>query len=56
MAYVFPAAQCDLDLSLEDKGLLNAITYSGDYRLDLAINSDNIFRHDFKRYYLGIFV
>ncbi|XP_008201263.1 synaptic vesicle glycoprotein 2C-like [Tribolium castaneum] len=29
MAYVFPAAQCDLDLSLEDKGLLNAITYSG---------------------------
>ena len=29
MSYVFPAAQCDLDLSLEDKGLLNAITYLG---------------------------
>ncbi|RZC39043.1 Sugar tr and/or MFS 1 domain containing protein, partial [Asbolus verrucosus] len=29
MSYVFPAAQCDLDLSLDDKGLLNAITYLG---------------------------
>lgn len=29
MSYVFPAAQCDLDLSLEDKGLLNAVTYGG---------------------------
>ncbi|KAL3279279.1 hypothetical protein HHI36_016787, partial [Cryptolaemus montrouzieri] len=29
MSYVFPAAQCDLDLNLGDKGLLNAITYVG---------------------------
>jgi VNT family MFS transporter (synaptic vesicle glycoprotein 2) len=29
MSYVFPAAQCDLDLSLDDKGLLNAVTYLG---------------------------
>ncbi|XP_044761382.1 synaptic vesicle glycoprotein 2B-like [Coccinella septempunctata] len=29
MSYVFPAAQCDLNLSLEDKGLLNAVTYAG---------------------------
>jgi VNT family MFS transporter (synaptic vesicle glycoprotein 2) len=29
MSYVFPAAQCDLTLSLEDKGHLNAITYAG---------------------------
>lgn len=29
MSYVFPAAQCDLKLSLEDKGLLNAVTYAG---------------------------
>lgn len=29
MSYVFPAAQCDLNLSLSDKGLLNAITYLG---------------------------
>jgi VNT family MFS transporter (synaptic vesicle glycoprotein 2) len=29
MSFVFPTAQCDLDLSLDDKGLLNAITYLG---------------------------
>ncbi|KAK9884936.1 hypothetical protein WA026_009172 [Henosepilachna vigintioctopunctata] len=29
MSYVFPAAQCDLDLTLDNKGLLNAITYAG---------------------------
>lgn len=29
MSYVFPAAECDLDLSLSDKGLLNAVTYAG---------------------------
>ncbi|KAL3280272.1 hypothetical protein HHI36_017767 [Cryptolaemus montrouzieri] len=29
MSYVFPAAQCDLNLSLSNKGLLNAITYLG---------------------------
>ncbi|CAH1996788.1 unnamed protein product [Acanthoscelides obtectus] len=29
MSYVFPAAECDLDLSLTHKGWLNAITYAG---------------------------
>lgn len=29
MSYVFPAAECDLGLNLEDKGLLNAVTYVG---------------------------
>lgn len=29
MSYVFPAAQCDLKLTLENKGFLNAITYIG---------------------------
>lgn len=27
MSYVFPAAECDLNLNLEHKGLLNAATY-----------------------------
>lgn len=29
MSYTFVAAQCDLDLSLSDKGILNSITYIG---------------------------
>lgn len=29
MSYVFPVAQCDLDLSLENKAMLNAIVYIG---------------------------
>ncbi|VEN47194.1 unnamed protein product [Callosobruchus maculatus] len=29
MSYVFPAAECDLELSLSHKGWLNAITYAG---------------------------
>ncbi|XP_049820151.1 synaptic vesicle glycoprotein 2B [Aethina tumida] len=29
MSYVFPAAQCDLELTLSNKGLLNSITYIG---------------------------
>ncbi|XP_063912388.1 synaptic vesicle glycoprotein 2B-like isoform X2 [Zophobas morio] len=29
MSYVFPAAQCDLSLTLANKGFLNAITYIG---------------------------
>ncbi|KAL3280315.1 hypothetical protein HHI36_017804 [Cryptolaemus montrouzieri] len=29
MSYVFPAAQCDLNLTLEEKGMLNAATYAG---------------------------
>lgn len=29
MSYVLPSAECDLNLSLADKGILNAITYTG---------------------------
>lgn len=29
MSYVFPAAQCDLQLTLENKGTLNAIIFAG---------------------------
>ncbi|XP_044761384.1 synaptic vesicle glycoprotein 2B-like [Coccinella septempunctata] len=29
ISYVFPNAQCDLSLSLEDKGLLSAVTFAG---------------------------
>lgn len=31
MSYTFVAAQCDLELSLSDKGLLNAVTYAGKF-------------------------
>lgn len=31
MSFVFPAAQCDLDLTLQNKGTLNAVTYLGKY-------------------------
>lgn len=36
MSYVFPAAQCDLSLTLENKGFLNAITYIGKPQLRLS--------------------
>ncbi|CAH1113625.1 unnamed protein product [Psylliodes chrysocephalus] len=29
ISYVLPVAECDLDLSLEDKGILNAVTFAG---------------------------
>ncbi|KAB0802061.1 hypothetical protein PPYR_04247 [Photinus pyralis] len=29
MSYVFPIAQCDLNLTVDDKGLLNSVTYFG---------------------------
>jgi VNT family MFS transporter (synaptic vesicle glycoprotein 2) len=29
MSYVFPAAHCDLGLSLNERGSLNAITFVG---------------------------
>lgn len=31
MSYVVPSAECDLKLSLMDKGVLNAITYAGNW-------------------------
>lgn len=30
-SYVIPIAQCDLDLSLENKGLLVSFSYTGEY-------------------------
>lgn len=33
MSFVVPVAQCDLKLSLEDKGLLNAIIFAGNCHL-----------------------
>lgn len=32
MSIILPSAECDLNLSLVDKGILNAITYGGEYR------------------------
>lgn len=29
LSYVLPVAACDLDLSLEDKGVLNAVMFAG---------------------------
>lgn len=29
MSYVLPSADCDLHLTLTDKGILNAVTYAG---------------------------
>lgn len=30
MSLILPSAECDLGLSLVDKGVLNAITYAGE--------------------------
>lgn len=32
MSYVLPSADCDLHLTLTDKGILNAVTYAGNKR------------------------
>lgn len=51
MSYVFPAAECDLSLNLEDKGLLNAVTYIGkskntmNFALRCSINIPQTFSH-----------
>lgn len=29
MSYIIPSAECDLKLSMLDKGMLNAVTYAG---------------------------
>lgn len=29
MSYILPSAECDLNLSLLNKGMLNAVTYAG---------------------------
>jgi hypothetical protein len=55
MSYVFPAAQCDLDLSLDDKGLLNAVTYLGKSVFKFKSSVTWIyFRNDFECSNMGI--
>jgi hypothetical protein len=59
MSLILPSAECDLKLSLVDKGVLNAITYAG--KLDFeqsttAFNFIYIFseRNDKLCFYVGI--
>lgn len=42
MSYVFPAAQCDLALTLLDKGTLNAIIYGGKKKCYLDESANDI--------------
>lgn len=39
MSYILPSAECDLQLSLIDKGTLNAITYAGKEKLNFQWRS-----------------
>lgn len=41
MSYVFPAAHCDLDLSLNQRGSLNAITFIGKFFKSCIIIDQN---------------
>lgn len=43
MSYILPAAQCDLSLSLVDKGMLNACTYVGKYLHNIFIYNIRLF-------------
>ena len=31
MSYVLPSAECDLKLTMLDKGMLNSVTFAGNY-------------------------
>lgn len=54
MSYVFPAAQCDLELSMQDKGMLNAAVYIGNSSESSQRTPKVLFaRNDFKRPCLG---
>lgn len=37
ISYIIPIAECDLQLSLLDKGILNAIAYAGSCIFDMFI-------------------
>lgn len=39
ISFILPSAECDLDLDLVDKGILNAISYCGRYELNLIHNA-----------------
>lgn len=61
MSYVLPSADCDLHLTLTDKGILNAVTYAGSGRLELykCFTSHNVyvnFRYDSISHSLGLFI
>jgi MFS transporter, VNT family, synaptic vesicle glycoprotein 2 len=43
MSLILPSAECDLNLSLVDKGMLNAITYAGKFFIAWHITSFNLF-------------
>lgn len=55
MSYVFPAAQCDLELSLQEKAMLNAVTYIGISKSVQIVFVLLIFgsRNDLQRFPLG---
>jgi hypothetical protein len=57
MSYVFPAAQCDLSLTLDNKGFLNAITYIGKNTVALFRHvQTRDFRNDIERLHMGFLV
>lgn len=62
MSYVLPSADCDLHLTLTDKGVLNAVTYAGNSRMDqhkyefIWSNISVTLRYDNISHSLGIFI
>jgi hypothetical protein len=59
MSLILPSAECDLNLSLVDKGMLNAITYAGKIinRVFFCLTSfisPSTCRHDKLRFFVGI--
>jgi hypothetical protein len=60
VSFVLPAAECDLNLTSADKGVLNAITFLGKFRLvwTFAISLAELFaivqRNDVWRLHMGI--
>lgn len=45
MSYVLPAAQCDLEMTLLHKGMLNAITYLGMKLIMIESGNENLYLH-----------
>lgn len=60
ISYIIPIAECDLQLSLLDKGILNAIAYAGLCIYELPRLSESkstiasFFRYDYVGYSVGI--
>lgn len=53
MSYVFPAAQCDLELTLANKGLLNAVIYAGKLFRSKCRYQKRISRYDIQCFRVG---